>query len=127
MAKGDLFDFGDPFDAQRRDLDGKFIDGPKPGKILDHPAGGGLFDMPKPAKPQGIEALGSSVHTWGKPIGTSSGNPQHGVGTLIALIVLVCLVVAAVLMFRDRDLSLPTSGPTTTHVYPGGDGRYIQP
>lgn len=54
MARDDVFDFGNPFDPQKRKLDGKF-DGPKPlDSVWDVPggkAGVGLFDAPK--KPEG--------------------------------------------------------------------------
>jgi hypothetical protein len=109
MAKGDLFDFGDPFDAQRRDLDGKFIDGPKPMGLWDVPKGGdGWFDMPKPKELQGIEKLGqrldgprkgglTGVQTWGKPVGHRSRPEKRGVGDAIGVIVIVVIFVAVAL------------------------------
>lgn len=129
MARGDFLDFGDPFDPQRRDHEGKFIDGPKPGKVLDHPDAVGLFGMAKPAKPQGVEAVGSSIHGLGRPLGAGSSGVHHGPGAGF-LLGLLALVVAAVVWFgmlgHRVDLpDRPTSGPVTTREYPGSNGRYV--
>ncbi len=88
MARGDLFDFGNPTDPDKRNLEGQYIGGAKAGGTWDVPKrDGGLFDMPKKPERQGVEKLGKGLDEPGSDLGSP--------WVLIALLI----VVAAVLWF----------------------------
>lgn len=113
MARGDLFDFGDPFDPQQRDLEGKFTGGPKPGSVWDVPkregkglmdVGGdsffsGLLDVPEgwkskgKAKPKGRPVDRRNGADVAKRGGGSSG--VGPAGTLLGFLVIIAIFAAA--------------------------------
>jgi hypothetical protein len=115
VAREDLIDFGNPWDAQRRDLEGKFIDGPKPV---------GLLDVADRAKPKGVEALGTPVDARpAKQAASDLGSP------LVLAAAIAAAIIIAVLAWTNRPDDTPATdqAPVTTigRVIPGQGGRYF--
>jgi hypothetical protein len=156
MARGDLFDFGDPTDPQKRGLDGQFIGGPKPGGLFDVPKDeGGLLGTPKPKELVGVERIGSrvdapkkpalkGVEAWGKPMGHKQAEARRAAaakradvasgpqGRFALVLAVVFLAVAAWFMVQKvgsggDDGPAGPPAPTTTRVLPGSEGRFIMP